>query len=164
MKTERGGFRMLRGEQVMQQITDDSYHSEVKLPDPTRCPECDATYLKGRWTWKKAPLEAKVHRCPACQRIHDQFPAGYVTLKGKFDPEFRMQAVNFMRAREMHAKSEHPLQRIIAVEDVPGGIRVTTTSGHLASGIAHALRDAFQGSVDLRYSKDEHLVRATWRK
>ena len=22
--------------------------------------------------------------CPACQRIHDKFPAGYVTLKGDF--------------------------------------------------------------------------------
>jgi hypothetical protein len=164
MKKEGSGLRVLRNEEVMQRITDDSYHSDVRLPDPARCPECDATYRKGRWTWSKAPEGAKLHRCPACQRVHDQFPAGSVTLKGNFDPEFRIQAVNFMRAREMHAKSEHPLQRIIAVEDVPGGIRVTTTSGHLASGIAHALRDAFQGSIDMRYSQDEHLVRATWRK
>jgi hypothetical protein len=164
MKAERGAFRMLRREQVMKPLTDDSYRTDSKLPDPTRCPKCGAVYLKGRWTWKTAPADAELHRCPACQRIHDHFPAGYVTLKGKFDPEFRVQALNLVKARETRAMSEHPMQRIIAVEDIPGGIRVTTTSGHLAHGIAHALHEAFHGSLDLRYSKDEHLVRATWRK
>jgi len=163
MKTERGGFRMLRREQVMQQPLDDSYHADAKLPDPARCPKCGATYVKGRWTWKKAPADAYPHRCPACQRIHDNFPGGYVTLKGKFDPEFRVQVLNLVKTREARAASEHPLQRIMAVEDIAGAIRVTTTDAHLARGIAQALHEAFKGTLDLAYSKDEHLVRAVWR-
>ena len=163
MKTERGGFRMLRREQVMKQANEDSYRADAKLPDPTRCPKCGAVYLKGRWTWKRAPAHADVHPCPACERIADHFPAGYVTLKGKFDPELRTQLLNLVKAREAHAASEHPLQRIMAVDDVPGGIRVTTTDGHLARGIGRALHEAFQGSLEINYSRDEHLVRAIWR-
>jgi NMD protein affecting ribosome stability and mRNA decay len=163
MKAERGGFRMLRREQVMKEPIEDSYRPDAKLPDPARCPKCRATYLKGRWTWEKAPADAYVHRCPACQRINDHFPAGYVTLKGKFDPEFRVQVLNLVKTREARAASEHPLQRIMAVDDVADGIRVTTTDAHLASGIARALHEAFHGSVELKYSRDEHLVRAIWR-
>lgn len=154
---------MLRHEQVMTLPTEDAYRLEAKLPDPTRCPGCGATYLKGRWTWKKSPGDASVHRCPACQRIHDQFPAGYVTLKGRFAPERRAEILNLVKARETRAKAEHPLQRIIAVENVADGILVTTTDGHLARSIAHALRDAFHGTLELTYSRDENLVRATWR-
>lgn len=163
MKTERGGSRMLHREQVRREPIQDSDHADAKLPDPARCPKCGATYLKGRWTWEKAPADAYVHRCPACQRIHDRFPAGYVTLKGKFDPEFRVQVLNLVKTREARAASEHPLQRIMAVDDVADGIRVTTTDAHLASGIARALHEAFRGSLELKYSKEENMVRAIWR-
>ena len=76
MKSERGGFRMLRKEQVMQQITDDSYHSDVKLPDPTRCPECDATYLKGQWRRLNA-VSCRRQCCRSmerCQRLAPPTP------------------------------------------------------------------------------------------
>ena len=142
---------------------EDSYHADAKLPDPARCPKCGAAYIKGRWTWKKAPADAHVQRCPACQRIHDNFPGGYVTLKGKFDREFRVQVLNLVKTREARAASEHPLQRIMDVTDVAGGIRVTTTDAHLARGIAQALHEAFKGSLELTYSREEHLVRAVWR-
>ena len=163
MKTERGGFRMLRHEQVMTQPTEDGYRADAKMPDPTRCPDCGATYLKGRWTWKKSAPDAEPHRCPACCRIHDHFPAGYVTLKGKFEHERRVELLNLVMARETRAKAEHPLQRIMAVENVADGILVTTTDTHLARAIGHALHEAFHGTLDLAYSRDENLVRATWR-
>jgi hypothetical protein len=163
MKAERDAFRMLSHEQRMRPRYEDSYRLDAKLPDPTRCPGCGATYLKGRWTWKKAPADASVHRCPACERVHDKFPAGYVTFKGKFAPEQRVQLLNLVKAREARARTEHPLQRIISVGDVADGIQVTTTDGHLARSIAHAVHDAFHGSLELTYSRDENLVRAVWR-
>lgn len=163
MKPERGGFRMLSREQRMMPPLEDSYRVDTKLPDPTRCPGCGATFRKGRWTWKKSPPDANLQRCPACLRIHDHFPAGYVTLKGRFDPQRRIELLNLVKAREARAKAEHPLQRIISVENVADGIQVTTTDGHLARGIAHALHDAFHGTLDLTYSRDENLVRAIWK-
>ena len=163
MKTERGGFRMLEHEQKFAPPREDSYRADEKLPDPTRCPSCNATFRKGKWTWAKAPADAAIHHCPACQRIRDGIPAGYVTLKGQFATEERIELLNLVKAREARAKAEHPLQRVISVEDVADGIQVTTTDSHLAGGIAHALHDAFHGTLDLAYSRDENLVRATWK-
>jgi NMD protein affecting ribosome stability and mRNA decay len=163
MKTERGGFRMLRHEQVMTGPFDDGYRLDYKLPEPTRCPDCGANFVKGRWTWKKTTGDAHVYRCPACQRVHDRFPAGYVTLKGRFTPERRAELLALVKARDARAREEHPLQRIIAVEDVADGIQVSTTDGHLARAIGRALHDAFHGTLELTYSRDENLVRAIWR-
>jgi hypothetical protein len=41
---------------------------------------------------------------------------------------------------------------------------VTTTDSHLARGIAEALQAAYKGDLKLRYSRDENLVRATWKR
>lgn len=163
MKTTRSGHRMLQHEQVFDHPFEDAYRESEKLPEPSHCPSCDATYVKGRWTWQKAPADAAAHTCPACRRIHDHFPAGYLTLKGRFAPEQRERLLALVRAREARAKAEHPLQRIISIDDVAGGIRVTTTDGHLARGIGRAVRDAFRGSLEIKFAPDDHLVRAIWR-
>jgi NMD protein affecting ribosome stability and mRNA decay len=163
MKTERGNFRMLSKEQRMPE-TEDSYRMEAKMADPARCPKCKATYLKGRWTWTKAPEDAASHTCPACQRIADGFPAGYVSLRGTFLPQHRTEVLNLVMARAERAKTEHPLQRIMAVEKTPEGTLVTTTDAHLARGIATALHEAFKGELSLSYSKSENLLRATWTR
>ena len=164
MKTGRSQFRMIRREQLMDEIREDSYREDAKLPEPTRCPKCGATYRRGRWTWNAAPEDAHAHTCPACQRIADEFPGGYVTLKGEFLPEHRTEILNLVKARETRAKEEHPLQRIMAVESVAGGIVVKTTDAHLARGIAMAVQEAFKGTLDMRYNKGENLLRATWKR
>ena len=134
------------------------------MPDPASCPKCGAAYLNGRWTWHDAPADAPRHKCPACRRIEDDFPAGYVTLKGEFLPQHRSDILHVVMAHELRAKSEHPLQRIIAVENVPRGVLVTTTDTHLARAIAQAVHEAFKGELDLSYSKDENLLRAIWTR
>jgi NMD protein affecting ribosome stability and mRNA decay len=164
MKTGRSPFRMLRREQLMDEIREDSYRATAKLPDPTRCPKCGATYLRGRWTWAKAPAEAHVHKCPACQRIDDDLPGGYVTLKGAFLAEHRSEILNVVKARETRAKEEHPLQRIMGVDTVADGVLVKTTDAHLARGIAMAIHEAFKGTLDMTYNKGENLLRATWKR
>ena len=148
----------------MDDLPIDSYREMAKMPEPTSCPKCGATYLKGRWTWKKAPADSHKHKCPACQRIEDDFPAGYVKLRGTFLPEHRAEVLNLVKARETRAKEDHPLQRIMAVEDLADGIMVTTTDAHLARGIAEALHDAYKGKLDLSFSKSENLLRATWTR
>ena len=165
MKAERGAFRPLQHEQRLgQQPHDDSYRDEAKLPDPARCPKCGASYHKGRWTWAKAPAGAAAHKCPACRRTEDDFPAGYVTLNGAFLAEHRAEVLNLVKAREARAKSEHPMQRIIDVKRTPEGVLVTTTDAHLARGIAEAVHAAFKGELDLKYSRADNLLRATWTR
>ncbi|HUI98969.1 MAG TPA: BCAM0308 family protein [Usitatibacter sp.] len=164
MKTGRSQFRMVRKEQLMDAIRDDSYRDNAKLAEPTRCPACGASYQRGRWTWAKAPADAHVHKCPACQRIADELPGGYVTLKGPFLAEHRTEILNLVKAREARAKEEHPLQRIMGVDATADGVVVRTTDAHLARGIAIAVHEAFKGSLDMTYNKGENLLRATWKR
>ena len=142
----------------------DSYREDHKQGDPLACRRCRASYVRGRWSWAPAAAEAGRTLCPACQRIEDNFPAGYVTIKGAFLAGHRDEILNVVMARAERAREEHPLQRIIGMQDVHRGVLVTTTDGHLARGIGVALRDAFNGDLDLTFSKDENLVRATWSR
>ncbi|HET7404425.1 MAG TPA: BCAM0308 family protein [Usitatibacter sp.] len=164
MKTGRSVFRAGRHEQLMTPPRDDSYRNEAKLHDPTTCPDCGATYLMGRWTWNAGPVDADVAPCPACQRIRDDFPGGYVTLKGAFAREHRDEVLATVRGLEAREKAEHPMQRIMAIHDVAAGIQVTTTDAHLARNIATALKDAFKGHSQVRYAREENLVRAVWER
>ena len=164
MKGERGGFRMLKREQLLQELVHDSYKSNRKLPEPACCPECGAVFHKGRWTWGTAPAGAHEQKCPACHRIHDKFPAGHVTLKGDFLREHRDQILHLVRNHEAKEKAEHPLERIMAIEDTADGVLVTTTDTHLARDIAEALYHAYKGELEFHYNKEENLLRATWSR
>ncbi|MBI2318526.1 MAG: ATPase [Betaproteobacteria bacterium] len=164
MKGERGGFRMLKREQLLQELVHDSYKSKRKLAGPSRCPECGAVYQRGRWSWASAPAGAHEQKCPACHRIADKFPAGYVSLKGPFLREHREQILNLVRNHETKEKAEHPLERIMAIEDTAQGVLVTTTDTHLARDIAEALYHAWKGDLEFHYNKEENLLRATWSR
>ena len=164
MKNERGGFRQLRREHVFEELVHDSYKSSRKLHEPTRCPECGAVYRKGRWTWGMAPADAHEEKCPACHRIHDKFPAGYVTLKGGFLREHRDQIVQLVKNHEEKEQAEHPLERIMRIEDTDDGVLVTTTDAHLARDIAEALHNAYKGDLDYHYNKADNLLRASWSR
>jgi NMD protein affecting ribosome stability and mRNA decay len=145
-------------------LDDDPYRAASKPPEPTLCPECRAVFKSGRWTWDEAPDDAYQHVCPACQRIHDRFPAGYVTIKGDFFAEHRDEIVHLINNHEKREKAQRPLQRIMAIDEIREGVEVTTTDSHLARGIAEALHDAYKGELKMRYSRDENLVRATWKR
>jgi NMD protein affecting ribosome stability and mRNA decay len=164
MKTERGGWQPMRREQLFQELVHDSYKTKRKLADPTRCPDCGAVYRDGRWTWGAAPDGAHETRCPACHRIHDRFPAGYVTLKGAFLGTHRDEILHLVRHREETEKAEHPLERIMAVEDADGGVLVTTTDTHLARSIGEAMYAAYKGELEFKYNKEENLLRVQWTR
>jgi len=151
------GYRSSRDE-------DDPYRAAAKPPEPTECPRCHAVFSEGRWTWNKPAEDAYQQLCPACQRIHDHFPAGYVDIKGPFFEEHRDEILHLIENKEKAEKEHRPLQRIMAIEDTRDGVQVTTTDSHLARGIAEELHAAYKGDLKLRYSRDENLVRAVWKR
>ncbi|MGB7540433.1 MAG: BCAM0308 family protein [Burkholderiales bacterium] len=164
MKVEHGGWRPLRREELRPELVHDSYKSKKKIPEPTRCPDCGAVYHSGRWTWGKAPAKANEERCPACHRIHDEFPAGYVTLKGDFLAGHRDDIVQLARNREAHEKAEHPLERIMAIKDIEAGLLITTTDMNLARNIGEAVNSAYKGELEYHYNKAENLLRVFWTR
>lgn len=153
-----------RHEQRMKPLREDSYRDERKAAGPATCRRCHATRLAGRWSWNAPPADAERVLCPACRRLEHNLPAGYVTARGEFVAAHRDEVLGLVVARAERARERHPLQRIIGMQEIDRGVLVTTTDGHLARGIAVALRDAFKGELDLSFSKEENLVRATWSR
>jgi hypothetical protein len=52
----------------------------------------------------------------------------------------------------------------MSLEPQADGLLVTTTDTHLARRIGDALYDAYKGELKYRYSKDDRLLRVTWRR
>jgi NMD protein affecting ribosome stability and mRNA decay len=142
----------------------DAYRSKGKLAEPTVCPKCGAVYHAGRWQWIDAPADAHAETCPACHRIHDNYPAGFVTLKGAFLSAHSEEIKKIIQHHAEHERAEHPLKRIMAIDDEAGMMLVTTTDTHLARGIGEAVHNAYQGELKVEHSTGENLVRVYWQR
>ena len=143
----------------------DPYKARQKLHEPAVCSNCGALFHEGRWQWAEAvPKEAHRGACPACHRINDKFPAGEITLSGRFLNEHREEIIGLIRNTERAEKQEHPLARIMAIETAGAKIVVTTTDIHLPRRIGHALENAFKGDFKTHYNEQEYFVRMTWRR
>lgn len=164
MKSVREAYRTATHQERRDDVPPDRYRDEAKPRGPLACPKCGASYDRGRWTWAQAAPDAARHTCPACRRIEDKLPAGYVTLSGPFLTGHLDEILAVVRSREAREREEHPLQRIIGIEQDAADLMVTTTDTHVARSIVHALHETFKGDVDIRFSKDEALVRASWRR
>ncbi|WP_372526286.1 BCAM0308 family protein [Piscinibacter sp.] len=154
----------VRGAGVIVEREHDAYQSDHKPTEPTVCPQCRAAFHEGRWQWIASPAGSREELCPACKRIRDKFPAGFVTLEGDFFAQHRDELMKLVNNRAERAKAEHPLQRIMAIEDTAGGALITTTDIHLARGIGEALHHAHQGELKFHYEQGQTLLRVHWNR
>ncbi|MCU7936865.1 MAG: ATPase [Candidatus Thiodiazotropha sp. (ex Dulcina madagascariensis)] len=144
----------------------DAYRSDRKLPDPTLCQVCGAVFSGGRWQWRETlPEEAKETRCPACQRIHDRVPAGYLILKGDFFNAHRQEIMRLIHNHVEKQRTQHPLQRIIDTQTLASGdVEITFTEFHLPKGVGEAVRSAYQGELLVHYPDESGQVRVSWTR
>jgi len=149
---------------MIQEKRHDTYRERGKWPDPTVCGECGSLFQDGRWSWNKATKEANKVVCPACQRIVDNCPAGYVEIRGTFFKGHREELLNLIRREEKFENGEHPMERIISIVDEVGHTLVTTTGVHIARRIGKALSRAYQGDLSIQYGDDEKSIRVYWSR
>ncbi|MEZ0236518.1 MAG: BCAM0308 family protein [Methylophilaceae bacterium] len=155
------GFRRIeRHDKLLQEQAHDAY--KPQLAEPTVCLQCKAVFEHGRWHWGKARAGARKAICPACHRIHDHFPAGYVMLGGAFFKAHRNEVLSLVHNHETRERTEHPLQRIMAVEEEGDEALITTTDIRLARNIGEALLRAYQGELEYHYNPSEDLLRVNW--
>ena len=140
----------------------DPYQGQKKLREGTACPQCGAVFHAGRWQWTPRPEDALEALCAACRRTNDQLPAGIVTLHGPVALRHRDELVRLARHQEETENREHPLNRIIAVEENPEAIVITTTDIHLPRRIGEAVQRAFHGAVAAHFEEAGYLVRIDW--
>jgi hypothetical protein len=171
LKSKGRGVRLPQIERIVhwlglqREYLHDTYKSRKKLPEPTVCPRCKAVFHKGRWTWAaRTPAKAHQEICPACHRIEDKFPAGIVHLNGPFIKTHREEVLNAVRHQEEMANKEHPLCRIIGIDESDEEIVVTTTDMHLPRRIGEALWHAYHGELKLHYAEDARLIRMNWKR
>lgn len=154
-----------RRDKGIKQKRHDVYKLKGKLNDGTICTTCKVVYSKGRWTWDYSGETSKQITCPACRRIKDSYPAGFIELSGQFFKDSREEIINLVRNVEQQAKAEHPMQRIIRIRKKRNkATMVETTSVHLARRIGDAIARAYQGEYSMTYADNYNRIRIQWER
>lgn len=154
----------LKGHLVEEEVHD-PYKPRRKPHEPCLCPQCGAVNLDGRWQWmKEKPEELHHELCPACHRTNDNYPAGEVILSGGFLEAHKEEIMELARNTEQAERAEHPLQRIMGVDETGGKITITTTDIHLPRRIAHAIVDAYKGDLGTHYDREGYFARMSWKR
>jgi len=162
------GFQHGQPKRFDRQLSDehnDPYRPKSKLPQPTVCPQCAIVFNEGRWQRMARPSGVvHEHLCPACHRTNDHFPAGYVKLQGDFVEAHRAELLKLIRNTEEREQGEHALQRIMDISEDGAEIAITTTDIHLAQRIGEAVKNAYEGNLDITYGPEDYVVRVNWSR
>jgi len=141
----------------------DPLRESGRLLEPAVCPDCRAVFAKGRWHWNGSIAGAPSHRCPACRRIREHLPGGVVRLRGEFLTTHRDEVMACVRRVCDLAYIEHPLERLMEIDEDDAQICITTTNAHLARAIGRALKEAREGRLEID-TLPEGTLRVTWER
>ena len=147
-----------RHDRLIEESVHDPYMARSKPKEPTVCEDCGVVFHKGRWQWlPEVPAGAHRQRCPACQRIYDKVPAGFLTLGGAFFDEHRDEILSLV-----HNKVDE--QKAQIEEEEGGGVVITFTDLHLPRGVGEAIERAYEGDLDIQYTEGAGIVRVYWKR
>jgi len=96
--------------------------------------------------------------------VQDHYPAGFVFLEGDFLLAHREEIGHLVRNEAERQRAEHPLKRVMAIDESETGLRVSTTDIHLARAIGEAVHHAYQGELEFHYNPEEALLRVHWSR
>jgi NMD protein affecting ribosome stability and mRNA decay len=153
-----------RQDRLIKEKRNDPYRERGKYRDSTICCECGALFVNGRWSWKKREGRCFETTCPACLRIADKYPAGYVMIRGPFFRDRQEEILNLLKNIEKLEKGEHPLERIMSIKKEKDHTAVSTTGVHIARRIGDALCSSYQGDLTLNYEDGEKRIRVQWER
>jgi len=153
-----------RKDRLIREKSHDTYKEKGKPSEPTHCTECHAVFARGRWSWAKPEKGAHPVVCPACRRIADRFPAGYIELRGNFLKGHRAEITQLILNVEEQEKTARPLERIMSMKEEGNQSVIMTTGIHLARRIGEALARSYKGEYSFRYGDGEENLRVYWER
>ena len=157
--------REIRGNPFFKEWVPDPYRAQGKPRAPARCPNCGVQFRAGRWRWAEtAPRGLRAVDCPACRRIEAHDPAGELVLSGRFLSEHRDEILATVKHVESLESREHPLNRIMSIDERDGDMLICTTDIHLPHRIGHAIRNAWGGSTRTHYDLEGYFTRVRWTR
>jgi hypothetical protein len=151
---------------LLKQPTHDPYKSNKKLVESTYCVECKALYSHGHWQWTDNLPDILIESmCPACRRINDKVPAGYLNLNGPFFEEHRDEILHLVANYASTRTVQRPLSRLIKiVEAADGGARVSFTDMRLPRAIGDAIHRAYKGTLKNQFSEEFSNITVFWSR
>lgn len=165
MSSKEGNPPRGRQDRLIQEEEHDPYMIRGKLEEPTVCRTCGVLFAEGRWQWpSETPQDAHEILCPACQRIRDGVPAGFLTLSGDFAHQHRDEIMRLIANKVDDQKAQHPMKRLMGVKDEDDDIVLTFTDRHLPRGVGTALESAYEGDFEIHYTDEAGIVRAWWKR
>ena len=153
-----------RNDKLIKEKRKDTYRGKNSLPAIQSCTSCGSVFMNGRWTWNEIENHTIKTMCPACRRINDNYPAGYIEIKGRFFEGHEKEISNLIRNTEKLEKNERPLERIISIKLNKGIALLTTTGVHIARRIGEALSRSYQGNFSFKYLNGEKGIRVYWER
>ncbi len=150
------------------------HHTQRAPAEPAVCKTCGDVYADRRWSKPDPKRDSKKHPhfrpakrviCPACKRMRDLIPSGYLHLEGDFLSEHRDEIERLIHNEADRASIDNPLARIMKWERVAKGrITILTTTEHLAQRLGHAINKAFNGKVRYDFSHENKLAHVWWSR
>ena len=153
-----------RRRRTQEEPRQDLYERADSHSEPTVCAECHAVWQQGRWQWTATGAATRSSVCPACRRIKDNVPAGWLRLEGDYAAQHRAELLRIAREEAESEQAENPLHRLMKIDEAADRMELTTTAVRLAQRIGEAVRRAHHGTLVLQYRKDEFAIRANWRR
>lgn len=153
----------------------DPYLNRIDPVDLSVCRDCGSLYHGKKWIaadqitselgTRAAKREESNVYCPACQKIKDKYPEGFVTIQGGFVKEHREEILRLINNKQEMASSFNPLEKIMEIRETRGGkIEITTTTDKFAQRIGKILKKTFNGSTEYKWSEDTKLARVIWTR
>lgn len=156
--------RPQRRDRLLQEHIHDPYFNKHKFKEPTTCPDCGCVYRKGAWHWEESPQNARAQLCPACKRIKEGVPAGYLSLSGEYYDAHRDEIINLVNNVESQARHSHPLKRIMNINKSGEETLITLTDTHLTREIGDAIQHSQGGMLDVQYPSEGSTLRVVWQR
>ena len=85
-------------------------------------------------------------------------------IGGPFSQSHGDEIVSLARNEEKAESAEHPLNRIMSVSDTEKGIEIRTTDIHLPQRIGRAIKNAYDGELDIQFENKSYFIRVSWTR